>query len=91
MVFLITFVLFGIEYDPVALMEENIMHSMSQQHFLPGTADSKVRSQTLRRNIPPLDEDLDCNRQYLLVPPLEVEYECNMEPSKVHSRLEDAT
>lgn len=59
--------LFVIEYDPIALMEENIMHSMSQQHFLPGTADSKVRSQTLRRNIPPLDEDLDCSRQYLLV------------------------
>jgi len=42
-----------IEYDPIALMEENIMHSVSQQHFLPGTADSKESSQTLCRNIPP--------------------------------------
>lgn len=38
-----------IDYDPIALMEENIMHSMSQQHFPPGTADSKESSQTLCR------------------------------------------
>lgn len=30
-------------------MEENIMHSMSQQHFPPGTDDSKESSQTLCR------------------------------------------
>lgn len=53
LLFLITLLLFVIEYDPIALMEENIMHSMSQQHFPSGTADSKESSQTPWRNIPP--------------------------------------
>lgn len=38
-----------IDYDPIALMEENIMHSMSQQHFPPRTADSRESSQTFCR------------------------------------------
>lgn len=73
-------------------MEENIMHSMSQQHFPPGTDDSKVPK--LSAELLSLDENLDCIHQYLLVPPLEVDLylsDWHVEPSKVHLRLEDTT
>lgn len=83
-----------IDYDPVALMEENIIHSMSQQHFLPEQLTAKKVPKLSAEIFLSLDENLDCIHQYLLVPPLEMDMslsDWHMELSKVHLRLEDTT